>query len=132
MMPCLRITTRMYTTVVDFRELIWYNTPMRTLRSRYGDERTVTSNGHGVYTIEGKAHYYRVGMTDDNSQIAYFDPEGGAFIAVGSDYGFGKITSIIVESCAPKDHFKIRVEVEDDLFADANQNNEMFRNNRLK
>jgi len=83
-----------------------------TLHSRYGDKRTVTSNGHGIYTIEGKSLYYRVGMTDDNSRIGYFDPEGGPFISIDADYGFGKITEIIVEKTAPKDHFKIRVEVE--------------------
>jgi len=77
--------------------------------SRYGDKRTVTPNGHGLYTIEGKSHYYRVGGKE---KVDYFDPEGGPFISVGSDYGFGKITEIVVEKDAPDNHFKIRVEVE--------------------
>ena len=54
---------------------------MKTLNSRYGDSRKITDNGHGVWTIEGKAHYYRVGMNDDNTKIGYFDPEGGPFIS---------------------------------------------------
>jgi len=82
-----------------------------TLHSRYGDKRTVTANGHGIYTIEGKTHYYRVGMDDDNTKIGYFDPEGGPFISVGSDYGFGTITEIFVEK-SEQGNFKIRVEVE--------------------
>jgi hypothetical protein len=82
-----------------------------TLHSRYGDKRTVTANGHGIYTIEGKTHYYRVGMDDDNTKIGYFDPEGGPFISVGSDYGFGTITEIFVEK-SEEGNFKIRVEVE--------------------
>ena len=82
-----------------------------TLHSRYGDKRTVTANGHGIYTIEGKSHYYRVGMDDDNTKIGYFDPEGGPFICVGSDYGFGKINEIFVEK-SEQGNFKIRVEVE--------------------
>ena len=65
--------------------------------SRYGDARKTTDNGHGIYTIEGKAHYGRVGMNEDNSQIAYFDPEGGPFISVGDDLGFGRINQIMVE-----------------------------------
>jgi len=82
-----------------------------TLHSRYGDKRTVTANGHGIYTIEGKTHYYRVGMDEDNTKIGYFDPEGGPFISVGSDYGFGTITEIFVEK-SEQGNFKIRVEVE--------------------
>jgi hypothetical protein len=85
---------------------------MKTLNSRYGDSRKITDNGHGVWTIEGKAHYYRVGMNDDNTKIGYFDPEGGPFISVGSDYGFGKISEIIVEN-TEEGNFKIRVEVDD-------------------
>ncbi len=79
--------------------------------SRYGDARKTTSNGHGMYTIEGKAHYYRVGMNDDNSQIAYFDPEGGPFISVGDDLGFGRISEIVVEK-SKEGSFKIRVQID--------------------
>jgi hypothetical protein len=50
-------------------------------------------------------------MSDDNTKVGYFDPEGGPFISVGSDYGFGKINEIIVEK-SPEGNFKIRVEVE--------------------
>jgi len=82
-----------------------------TLHSRYGDKRTVTPNGHGIYTIEGKTHYYRVGMDDNNTKVGYFDPEGGPFICVGSDYGFGTINEIFVEK-SEQGNFKIRVEVE--------------------
>jgi hypothetical protein len=63
--------------------------------------------------MEGDAHYYRVGMNEDNTKIAYFDPEGGPFIAVGSEldrFG-GEITDIIVEKDAPEGKFKIRIEI---------------------
>ena len=106
--------------------------PIKNLRSRYGDERKVTDNGHGLYTIEGKSLYGRVGMTNDNMEIEYFDPEGGPFICVGSDYGFGTIRSIIVEESGKKNYFKIRVEVDDSIVADANDNNEKFRTTNMK
>lgn len=79
--------------------------------SRYGDKRKITNNGHNLYTVEGKAHYYRCGMNEANTEIAYFDPEGGPMIHVGDNHGFGKITSIFVES-APEGQFKVRLEVE--------------------
>lgn len=81
------------------------------LQSRYGDKRTVVDNGHNLFTIEGKSRYWRVGMNEENTDIAYFDPEGGPFLCIGSDYGFGVLKSIMVEN-GKKDHFKIRVEVE--------------------
>jgi hypothetical protein len=81
------------------------------IRSRYGDERKITDNGHGLYTIEGKSRYYRVGMNEANTEIAYFDPEGGPFIHVGDNMGFGVIQSILVEKNVQPNHFKIRVEV---------------------
>jgi len=86
---------------------------MTNMTSRYGDKRKITNNGHGWYTVEGKAHYYRCGMNDANTEIAYFDPEGGPFLHVGDDFdGRGKILSFVIEKDAPKDHFKVRVEVE--------------------
>jgi subtilisin-like proprotein convertase family protein len=52
-------------------------------------------------------------MNDANTEIAYFDPEGGPFLHVGDDFdGRGKILSFVIEKDAPKDHFKVRVEVE--------------------
>lgn len=86
---------------------------MKSVTSRYGDKRIITNNGHGIYTMEGNAKYYRVGSSVDGKRIEYFDPEGGPFIHVGVDmeeFG-GKISDIIVES-APQGRFKIRVEVE--------------------
>jgi len=79
--------------------------------SRYGDSRSVVDNGHGVFTVTGKAHYYRVGMNGENTEIAYFDPEGGPFISVGDNLGFGKINQIMVEKCE-QGSFKIRVQVD--------------------
>lgn len=87
------------------------NNTFKTTSSRYGDSRTVTNNGHGWFTVEGNARYYRVGMSDDNEEIAYFDPEGGPFIAIGDQFhGHGIITKICVEKTT-KGKFKIRVEV---------------------
>lgn len=78
--------------------------------SRYGQKRFITDNGHGVFTIHGAAHYTRVGMNEDNTEIAYFDPEGGPFISVGDNLGFGAIKSIRIEESGKKDYFKILVE----------------------
>ena len=85
------------------------------ITSRYGKSRIITPNGHNIYTMEGEAEFYRVGMTDDNTKIAYFDPEGGPFIQVGSelDRVSGKITDIIMET-APEGKFKIRIEIDED------------------
>lgn len=85
----------------------------KKIASRYGVARTITDNGHGLFTVEGDARYYRVGSTEDGTGIAYFDPEGGPFIHVGTDmdeFG-GKVTDIVVEK-APEGKFKIRLEVE--------------------
>jgi hypothetical protein len=84
---------------------------MKIQSSRYGQRRTVTDNGHGIYTIEGEARYTRAGMSECNTKIGYFDPEGGPFISVGDDLGFGQISEIRIEPSGKKDHFKIRVEV---------------------
>jgi hypothetical protein len=85
------------------------NLTKRKYRVRYGLERIVTDNGHGIYTIEGEAHHCRGSDT-------MFDAEGGVLddnaLYIGYDYGFGKITDIIVEDSGKKGHFKIRVEVE--------------------
>lgn len=85
------------------------NDTKRKYRVRYGLERTVTNNGHGIYTIEGEAHHWRGNET-------MFDAEGGVLDAnglyIGCDYGFGKITDIIVEDSGKEHYFKIRVEVE--------------------
>lgn len=79
--------------------------------SRYGDKRTLTDNGHGIWTITGKSHFYRGGCHPETGEITFFDPEGGPMIAVGDNLGFGTIVGIIIEQ-APKEHFKVRLEVE--------------------
>ena len=85
---------------------------MKIQSSRYGQKRTVTDNGHKVFTIEGEARYIRVGGTnEDNDKVGYFDPEGGPFISLGADLGFGEIKEIRVEPSGKDNHFKIRVEV---------------------
>lgn len=85
------------------------NQRRRKYRVRYGLERIVTDNGHGIYTIEGEAHHCRVSDT-------MFDAEGGVLddnaLYIGYDYGFGKINEIFVEK-AEEGKFKIRVEVEE-------------------
>jgi hypothetical protein len=85
------------------------NTTKRKYMARYGLERFLTDNGHGIYTIEGVSRYNR-------GAEGMFDAEGGVLngnaLFVGEDYGFGKITSIMVEDSGKKDYFKVRVEVE--------------------
>lgn len=88
----------------------------QTIHSRYGDPRTITPHGAGWFTMEGPCHYYRVGMNEANTEIEYFDPDGGPFVAVGDDswaeLGGRKIMSISVEDPGKEKHFKIRIEVE--------------------
>lgn len=85
------------------------NTTKRKYMARYGLERFVTDNGHGIFTIEGVSRYIR-------GAEGMFDAEGGVLngnaLFVGEDYGFGKITSIMVENSGKKDYFKVCVEVE--------------------
>jgi hypothetical protein len=118
---------------LDTREPNWYNTAMTTTTttSRYGDPRKTTNHGDGWYTIEGKAHYYRVGMNEDNTEVDYFDPEGGSFISVGSMIDNRKIVSIIVEK-APQGFFKIRLETEEVDPTEADENNKKFRTSNMK
>jgi hypothetical protein len=81
----------------------------KTYTSRYGNTRTLTNNGHGWYTIEGEALFTR-------GAEGMFDAEGGVLngnaLFVGEDYGFGKIVSLMVEPSGKKNHFKVRVEVD--------------------
>ena len=85
------------------------NTKKRKYMARYGLERFVTDNGHGIFTIEGESHYTR-------GAEGMFDAEGGVLdgnaLFVGSDYGFGKVASIMVENSGKDNYFKVRVEVE--------------------
>ena len=78
-------------------------------RVRYGLERFVTDNGHGIFTIEGEAYHCR-------ASNEMFDAEGGVLgdnaLYIGEDYGFGKILSILVEDSGKEHYFKVRVEVE--------------------
>jgi len=81
-------------------------------RSRYGESRVVFRDG-ADFIVEGAAHYYRVGMNADDTAIAYFDPEGGPFIAVGAvepEFENRTITGLVVES-APSGRFRVRVQV---------------------
>lgn len=124
-----------------------------TKTSRYGDPRKTTNHGDGWYTIEGIARYYRVGMNEENTEIDYFDPEGGPFIHVGDLIDNRKIVSIIVEKVtidpaieAPKgvlgpndsvekyqrSPFKIRLETEELDPNEANANNKQFRKSNMK
>lgn len=85
------------------------NNTKRKYTARYGLERFVTNNGHGIYTIEGESRYTRGAEN-------MFDAEGGVLdgnaLFVGEDYGFGKIISIMVENSGRDNYFKVRVEVE--------------------
>jgi hypothetical protein len=81
------------------------------IKSRYGDERTIENNGHGWYTMSGRARFTRGGMNEDNTKLDYFDSEGGPFVQVGDNLGFGKILYIETAKSEPGT-FKIRIEVE--------------------
>lgn len=84
----------------------------KSLKSRYGSHREVIDLGGGKFAIQGQSRFFRGGMNEDNSALEYADMEGGPFISVGSDYGFGKIKTISIEPVSNKYWCKIVVEVE--------------------
>ena len=85
------------------------NTKKRKYMARYGLERFVTDNGHGIYTIEGVSRY-------THGAEGLFDAEGGVLdgnaLYIGEDYGFGKIIAIYPEASGKEGFFKVRIEVE--------------------
>lgn len=81
------------------------------IKSRYGVNRYITSNGHGWYTMSGEARFVRGGMNSDNTELEYLDTDGGPFVQVGDDLGFGKIIRIEQAKSDPGT-FKFRIEVE--------------------
>lgn len=90
------------------------NQTKRKYRVRYGLERIVTDNGHGIYTIEGE-YDCLAGMRGEG----HYDADGGVLdgnaLYIGEDYGFGRIIAIYPEGVSIKNnqkYFKIRVEVE--------------------
>lgn len=90
-----------------------FNMKLKKIKSRYGADRTINGHGKGWYTMEGRADFLRAGMTEDNTGVAYLDPEGGPFLHVGDDFeGLGKIVSLLQEDSGKKEFFKIRIEVE--------------------
>ena len=86
------------------------NTKKRKFTVRYGLERFLTDNGHGIYTIEGKGKL--AGMRGEG----HYDAEGGVLdgnaLYIGEDYGFGKIIAIYPEASGKEGFFKVRIEVE--------------------
>jgi hypothetical protein len=90
-----------------------FNMKLKKIKSRYGVDRTINKHGKGWYTMEGHSDYIRVGMTEDNTEVAYIDPQGGPFLHVGDDFEkLGKIVSLIQEDSGKNEFFKIRIEVE--------------------
>lgn len=84
----------------------------KSLTSRYGSKREVIDLGEGRFAIQGQSRFFRGGMNSDNSAIEYADMEGGPFISVGTDYGFGKIKTISIEPVSNMYWCKLIVEVE--------------------
>lgn len=90
-------------------------TKKRIIHSRYGDERVIVNQGHGVYTVTGKCHYYRAGNNGSGKGIGFFDPDGGPFLPVGivlEEFDGRCIKDIIIEP-SPEGTFKITVETEE-------------------
>ena len=87
----------------------------RTIKSRYGVDRTIISHGAGWYTMEGQSHYIRVGSSTDGKEMTMFDPEGGPFLAIGDAFEeLGTISTLIQEPSSNKNNFKLRFEVVQD------------------
>lgn len=73
------------------------------LTSRYRQPREIIDVGDNTYRIQGPALSYRVGE-------GWFDPEGGPWIGVGNNMGFGVISKLKIIS-ASEGYFIIEVEV---------------------
>ena len=85
---------------------------MKKINSRYGDVRLIEDIGHGWFVMTGRSRFVRGGMNDSNTDLLYLDVEGGPFVEVGDDLGFGRIIKIETAQSAGPGTFKIRMEVE--------------------
>ena len=91
------------------------NKVFRTIKSRYGVERRITSHGGGWYTMEGQTEYMRAGTSTDGKELSFLDPEGGPFLMLGDHFeDLGTIVSLLQEASGKKDYFKLRFEVSQD------------------
>ena len=81
--------------------------------SRYGQSRVISYEGNNTYTVSGESRYYRVGCDPESTEISFFDPEGGPFIAVDDRWAEfdGKRIVHLAVCDAPEGHFCVRVQV---------------------
>ena len=79
--------------------------------SRYGQERIIRKERHGLYSMSGNAISSRVGV-DNDGWTSFFDPEGGPFIWVGEDFmQLGVVTKLSIVEANDK-FFYVEFEVE--------------------
>jgi hypothetical protein len=79
--------------------------------SRYGQERIIRKERHGLYSMSGNAISSRVGV-DNDGWTSFFDPEGGPFIWVGEDFmQLGVVTKLSIVEANDK-FFSVEFEVE--------------------
>lgn len=75
------------------------------VRSRQGDERIVKNCGGGCYTIEGKSLYHRLSYTEDETEIAMFDFEGGPCFFANDTFDLDPSNpNLVIEKIVPEDH----------------------------
>ena len=71
-----------------------------TINSRYGESRSFVPVSENTYKFEGKTLYARMGSkenteTVDNSDLGFFDPDGGPFISAGYPIDGRKVIRIM-------------------------------------
>jgi hypothetical protein len=58
---------------------------MKTILSRYGDIRNFDLINSETYYFYGKWHSMRCGFVDDPNVLTMIDPDGGPYIAIGTN-----------------------------------------------
>jgi len=90
------------------------------LASRYGDKRIIRKEGTGVYTIEGRSKWCRVGNACDGKGLEYIDFEGGPMVGVGGIFPYdGAEQTITKVEFAPRDKDAEKDWVKVRIFTDA-------------
>jgi len=85
-------------------------------KSRHGDERIITNNGGGCYTVEGPSLFHRC-ITDNDNKTIGFDFEGGPCLVVGDhlqEIANSPIIEELIPECSTKKNWaKVTVIVKD-------------------
>ena len=84
-------------------------------KSRHGDERILTNNGGGCYTVEGPSLFHRC-ITDNDNKTIGFDFEGGPCVTLGGKFRYLQtdwvINKITQEPISQENLLSVLLEVE--------------------